>query len=196
MKGIARLQEYLTVLHAILGEGTVDFDGEQLSAHTPLTPVVAGGSPFPIYVAAMGPKALQVAGRMADGTIPYLAGPNTIAELIKPTIEKAASNVGRPAPRIIASVPVAVTTDRDAAQRAAEDSLNFYDQFPSYQQVLAREGLRHATDLALIGTANHVAAQLQRYRDAGVTDLILSPFQTDPSVLHGVWELAAELTQG
>jgi F420-dependent oxidoreductase-like protein len=195
MKGIARLQEYLTVLHTILTEGTVDFHGEQLSAHTPLSPVVAGGIPFPIYVAAMGPKALKVAGQMADGTIPYLAGPKTIAELIKPVIEKAACGAGRPTPRIIASVPVAVTTDRDAAQRTAEDSLNFYDQFPSYQQVLAREGLRHATDLALIGTAHYVAGQLQRYRDAGVTDLILSPFQTDPSVLQGVWELAAELTQ-
>jgi len=184
----------LGIGRAILTEGTVEFHGEQLSAHTQLNPVVAGGTPVPIYVAAMGPKALQVAGRMADGTIPYLAGPKTIAELIKPTIEKAASDAGRPAPRIIASVPVAVTTERDAAERAAEDSLNFYDQFPSYQQVLAREGLRHATDLALIGNANYVAAQLQRYGDAGVTDLILSPFQTDPSVLRGVWELAAELT--
>jgi F420-dependent oxidoreductase-like protein len=196
MKGIARLQEYLTVLHAILTDGTVDFDGEQVTAHTQLSPVVAGGIPFPIYVAAMGPKALQVAGQMADGTIPYLAGPNTIAELIKPTIEKAAADAGRSAPRIIASVPVAVTTDRDAAQRAAQDSLNFYDQFPSSQQVLAREGLSHATDLAFIGTVSEVAAQLQRYRDAGVTDLILSPFQTDPSVLRGVWELAAGLTHG
>src|ERR1700758_2185738 len=51
MKGIARLQEYLTVLHAILTDGTVDFDGEQLTAHTQLTPVVEGGLPFPIYVA-------------------------------------------------------------------------------------------------------------------------------------------------
>lgn len=61
--------------------------------------------------------------------------------------------------------------------------------------MLAREGLSRAADLALIGTVNYVAAQLQRYRDAGVTDLMLSPFQTDPSVLQCVWELAAELTQ-
>ena len=52
------------------------------------------------------------------------------------------------------------------------------------------------TDLALIGTVNYVAAQLQRYRDAGVTDLILSPFQNDPAVLQGVWELAAGVTYG
>jgi alkanesulfonate monooxygenase SsuD/methylene tetrahydromethanopterin reductase-like flavin-dependent oxidoreductase (luciferase family) len=56
--------------------------------------------------------------------------------------------------------------------------------------------LSHASDLALIGTVDYVTDQLQRYRDAGVTGLILNPFQTDPSVLQGVWELAAGVTRG
>ena len=37
---------------------------------------------MPVYVAAMGPKALRVTGELADGTLPYLAGPRTIAEFI------------------------------------------------------------------------------------------------------------------
>jgi hypothetical protein len=52
---IARLHEYLTVLRAISEGGDVDFDGQELTGHPPLSPVVAGGAPFPIYVAAMGP---------------------------------------------------------------------------------------------------------------------------------------------
>jgi hypothetical protein len=35
----------------------------------------------PVYVAAMGPKALQVSGGLADRTLPYLAGPRTMAEV-------------------------------------------------------------------------------------------------------------------
>jgi hypothetical protein len=45
-----------------------------------------------------------VNGELADGTMPYLAGPRTIAEFIEPTIAKAAADAGRPAPRIIATM--------------------------------------------------------------------------------------------
>ena len=86
--------------------------GEHFTA-APQWPVrVPGGTPVPVYVAAMGPKALQVTGELADGTLPYLAGPRTIAEFIVPTIAAAAAGAGRPTPRIIAAVPVLVTDDR------------------------------------------------------------------------------------
>src|SRR6478609_8504097 len=55
---IGRLREHLTVLRSIVDNGSVDFHGEELAA-SPAWPVtVAGGTPLPIYVAAMGPKAL------------------------------------------------------------------------------------------------------------------------------------------
>ena len=192
-KQMTRLREYLTVLDAVFQRGSVDFDGLELSAHTELSPVVPGGRPMPVYVAAMGPKALQVAGAGADGTITYLAGPRTIAELIKPAIDAAAADAGRPAPAIIASIPVAVTADLDHARAAAAASLNFYDQFPSYQSVLAREGVEHAADLAVLGDATHVAEQVARYRDAGATEIVLSPIEWGSVALQMVWRLAATL---
>jgi F420-dependent oxidoreductase-like protein len=190
---MTRLREYLTVLDAIFGRGSVDFDGLEISAHTELSPVVPGGRPMPVYVAAMGPKALEVAGAGADGTITYLAGPRTIAELIKPTIDTAAAEAGRPAPAIIASIPVAVTTDLKQARAAAAKSLNFYDQFSSYQKVLAREGLEHAADLAILGDEDHVAEQVGRYRDAGATEVLLSPVDPGRDALIAMWHLAARL---
>jgi F420-dependent oxidoreductase-like protein len=148
-KQVAHLREYLTVLRAVRDDGAVDFQGQELTARPPLSPVVAGGRPFPIYVAAMGPRALQVAGELADGTLPYLAGPRTIEEFIAPTIAQAAADAGRPPPRIIASVPVAVTKNPDEARAHAAKSLHFYNQFPSYQQIMAREGITDAADLAV-----------------------------------------------
>jgi F420-dependent oxidoreductase-like protein len=190
---IARLREYLTVLRLLIDDGGVDFQGQELTARPPLPPLVAGGVPFPIYVAAMGPRALRVAGELADGTLPYLAGPHTIEEFIAPTISQAAADAGRPPPRIIASVPVAVTNNPDAARAEAAKSLHFYDQIPSYQKVMAREGVTHAADLAVIGDPDAVVDQLLRYRAAGATDLVLSPFQTAPSTRNGLWAVAAEL---
>ena len=77
-----RLREHLTVLRSVFDDGAVDHRGPILTA-APQWPVsVPGGTPIPVYVAAMGPKALQVTGELADGTLPYLAGPRAIAEFI------------------------------------------------------------------------------------------------------------------
>ncbi|OHV02764.1 TIGR03564 family F420-dependent LLM class oxidoreductase [Mycobacterium talmoniae] len=190
---VQRLREHLTVLRAIVDERTVDFHGAQLTAvDTPVMPVaLRGAAPFPIYVAAMGPRALRVTGELADGTLPYLAGPRTIEEFIAPTITAAAAEAGRPRPRIIAIVPVAVTDDADAVRAAVADSLAFYDQIPSYQKVLAREGASKAADLAVIGTAQTVTRQLKSYLDAGATEVALRPLQTELTDLKPVWDLAA-----
>jgi F420-dependent oxidoreductase-like protein len=139
---VQRLREYLTVLRAIIDDRTVDFHGTQITAVDPaLLPVaLAGSTPFPVYVAAMGPRALQVTGELADGTLPACTGPRTIEGFIAPTIAAAAADAGRPPPRIIALVWVAVTHDPDTVRAAAADSTAMYDQIPSYQKVLAREG--------------------------------------------------------
>ena len=192
-KEVTRLREYLTVLRSIRDDGEVDFQGQELAARPPLSPAVAGGRPFPVYVAAMGPRALRAAGELADGTVTYLAGPRTIEEFIAPTIAQAAADAGRPPPRIIASVPVAVTSTPDAARADAATSLHFYDQFPSYQKIMARDGVANAADLAVIGDPDAVIGQLLRYRAAGATDVVLSPFQTQPSALRDLWAVAAEL---
>jgi F420-dependent oxidoreductase-like protein len=111
---IERLREHLQVLRSITDTGEVDFHGTEFTAAPEWPVALPGGTPLPVYVAAMGPNALRVTGELADGTLPYLAGPRTVAEFIAPTITKAAANAGRPAPRVIAAVPVLVTDDVDA----------------------------------------------------------------------------------
>jgi F420-dependent oxidoreductase-like protein len=190
---VQRLREYLTVLRAINDERTVDFHGSQITAVDPsVMPVaLAGSTPFPIYVAAMGPRALAVTGELADGTLPARTGPRTIEGFVAPTIAAAAAGAGRPAPRIIAMVSVAVTTDVDAARAAAAESFAMYDSIPSYQKVLAREGVSSSLELAEIGSAQTVTRRLKTYFDAGATDLVLLPVQTGADDLKRVWELAA-----
>jgi F420-dependent oxidoreductase-like protein len=190
---VQRLREYLTVLRAIRDDRTVDFHGSQITAVDPsLLPVaLEGATPFPIYVAAMGPRALQVTGELAEGTLPANAGPRTIEGFIAPTIARAAADAGRPRPRIIAMVSVAVSDDVDAARAAAADSLALYDSIPSYQKAFAREGVYSAVELAVIGTHESVTRQLKTYIDAGATDLALLPLQTGLADLQRVYEVAA-----
>ena len=189
---IARLRDHLSILRSVFDTGSVDFGGEEFTAR-PAWPVsLPGGAPVPVYVAAMGPKALQVTGELADGTLPYLAGPRTIAEFIEPTITKAAADAGRPRPRIIAMVPVRIDADAQAAREAAEEQLSFYATIPSYQKVIAREGVQSLADLAAVGDAQAVRPTLRSYLDAGATDVVLSPLAS-AGHNEALWELAADL---
>jgi F420-dependent oxidoreductase-like protein len=191
---ITRLREHLMVLRSIFDTGAVDFGGSEMSAHLGWPVRVAGGTPVPVFVAAMGPKALQVTGELADGTLPYLAGPRTIAEFIEPAITKSAADAGRAKPRIIAEVPAVVSDNVKAARGFAAEKLRFYEAIPSYMNVIAREGVASAADLAAVGSAESVRRQLQSYLDAGATDVVLSPLAwTGAAEAEELWAVAASL---
>jgi alkanesulfonate monooxygenase SsuD/methylene tetrahydromethanopterin reductase-like flavin-dependent oxidoreductase (luciferase family) len=141
-----------------------------------------------------GSKALQVTGELADGTLPYLAGPRTIAEFIEPAISKSATDAGRRKPKIIAQVPVILSGDVDAARKFAAEQLSFYEAIPSYQKVIAREGIAGAAELAAVGSAESVRRQLQSYLDAGATDVVLSGLAwTGAHAAEELWAVAASV---
>ncbi|MGW4490718.1 LLM class F420-dependent oxidoreductase [Streptomyces sp. NPDC004376] len=172
---IARLREFLTALRQLTQTGTADFHGELLTATTPVPARVTGAEDgVPILVAAMGPQALRVSGELADGILPYLAGPRALADHIVPALTAAAEATGRPAPRVVALVPGVVTDDVEAVRRKATEYLAFYEQIPSYARVLELSGARRASDVAVIGDEKTVAAEVRRYRDAGATEVVFS----------------------
>lgn len=190
---IARLRDHLTVLRSVFDTGTVDFHGSELSAAPEWDVAVPGGRPVPVYVAAMGPRALAVTGELADGTLPYLAGPRTIGDFIVPVIGRAAEDAGRTQPRVIAAVPVLVTDDEAAGRAVAAAELEFYTAIPSYRNVIAREGVDNVADLAAVGSVQAVVRQLRSYLDAGATDLVLSPLRSQDPSPEALWEVAAAL---
>ncbi|MFC9931301.1 LLM class F420-dependent oxidoreductase [Streptomyces sp. NPDC127190] len=172
---IARLREFLTVLRQLTETGTANFHGELLTATTPTPARVPGAeSGVPLLVAAMGPQALRVSGELADGILPYLAGPRALADHIAPALHAAAEAAGRPAPRVVALVPGVVTDDVDAVRARTTEKLAFYEQFPSYARAIELSGGRRAADLAVIGDEKTVEAEVRRYRDAGATEVVFS----------------------
>jgi F420-dependent oxidoreductase-like protein len=188
-----RLREHLEVLRSIFDTGAVDYHGSEFTA-APEWPVsLAGGTPVPLYVAAMGPRALRVTGELADGTLPYLAGPRTVEDFIVPTITEAATAAGRSAPQIIAAVPVVVSGDANAGRALAVEELKFYETIPSYAKVIAREGVDRAADIAAVGSPEAVREHLKRYVDAGATDLVLSGLRSDSTDPERLWEIAASI---
>ncbi len=195
---IRLLREFLTALRQLVETGSADFHGELLTATTPLPATVPGAEPpVPILVAAMGPQALRVAGELADGILPYLAGPRALAEHIVPAVTAAAEAAGRPAPRIVAFVPGVVTTDVEAVRETATEALAFYERFPSYQRVIGLSGGTRAADLAVIGDEEAVAAEVRRYREAGATEVVFTTTDLGGEAdRRRTWKLLGELATG
>src|SRR5581483_7667868 len=106
---VRHMREYLEILTSLVRTGKVDFDGETMHAHGGLN--AAGAEPVPILLAALGTRMLELAGGVADGTVTWMTGPDTLATHTVPTITHAAEAAGRPAPRIAAGLPVLVTDD-------------------------------------------------------------------------------------
>jgi 5,10-methylenetetrahydromethanopterin reductase len=77
-----------------------------------------------VYIAALGPQLLRLAGRRSPGTITWEGGPKTLARHIGPTLRGAAAAVGRPtaAVQVPAALPVAVTDDVNTARRRSSTS--------------------------------------------------------------------------
>ncbi|MFD7303036.1 LLM class F420-dependent oxidoreductase [Streptomyces pharetrae] len=192
------LREFLTALRQLVETGSADFHGELLTATTPLSAAVPGAEPpVPLLVAAMAPQALRVSGALADGILPYLAGPRALAEHIVPAVTAAAEAAGRPAPRIVAFVPGVVTADAEGVRERMTESLAFYERFPSYQRVIQLSGGTRAVDLAVIGDEEDVAAEVARYRAAGATEVVLTTTDlAGEADRRRTWQLLGELATG
>jgi alkanesulfonate monooxygenase SsuD/methylene tetrahydromethanopterin reductase-like flavin-dependent oxidoreductase (luciferase family) len=132
-----------------------------------------------VLLAAMGPRMLQMAGARTAGSILWLSGPKTIATRIKPALDEAASAAGRPSPRIVASVPVCVTSKPDAVRGVVAAVLDGYNDLPSYRGVMDAEGVEGPADVSLIGSEDEVRAGLAAFAEAGATDFAALEFFTD-----------------
>lgn len=168
----ARLvRSYLEVLNvAFAGPGPVDVENEHFRIHNPLQ--VSDITPTPILLAALAPVMLKIAGEHTDGTILWMADDRTIGEHIAPSITKAAADAGRPAPRIVAGVPVTVcrTEEVDAAREWARRAMGHSEYSPNYERLLEHGVAKDAGDFLIAGDELAVRKGLERYRDAGATD--------------------------
>jgi 5,10-methylenetetrahydromethanopterin reductase len=177
-KPIRHLREYLSILMPLLEHGSVKFEGETLSCDATLFKSPA--MPVPTLVAALGPQALGVAGRMAAGTTLAWVGPKTVKEHIVPRIADAAAGAGRPPPRIVATLPVCVTSQPDKVRAVIAEGLSMYGKLPSYRAMFEREGVAGPADVAIVGSAAQVKEGIAAMMDAGVTDFAASEFYLSP----------------
>lgn len=170
-KPARHMAEYLAVLQPLLrGEG-VSHQGDVITTAMTLTMPRDISAP-PVLVAALGPRMLALAGSEASGTVTWMTGPNTLESHIVPTITAAAAEADRPAPQVVAALPVAVTTDPDAARARCASLFEMYGLLPSYRAMLDREGAAGPADVAIVGDEKTVRSQIMHLAEIGVTEFV------------------------
>ena len=177
-KPARHMKEYLSVLMPLLNGETTTFSGEHYQVSN-VKIDFPGRKPVPTLIAALGPVMLNLAGRMADGTVTWMTGEKTLGNHIIPGINKGADAAGKPTPRVASGFPIVLTNDVDGAKAFISKTLQIYGMLPSYRAMLDREGLDGPADLAIVGDETELRTRMNRLKDIGVTDFCASIVASD-----------------
>jgi probable F420-dependent oxidoreductase len=196
---VSEMREYVAIVRAIL-RGEDPPAGEKWQTGMRLQVEPRPG--LRIYVAALSPKMLQLAGEVADGVILWLCNPNYVRDVVVPEVTKGREKAGKGLDGfdVVAAVPSALTDDPAAAYATMRRDLIPYFGLPFYRAMLERSGFGEdvaAFDaaagrgdgdamqaaisdaflevLTATGGEEAVRAGVERYRQAGTTSPCVGP---------------------
>ena len=160
---------------------------------------------LPIYVAALSPNMLRLAGEIGDGVLLWLCDPPYVRDVVIPEVTKGRERAGKGLGGfdIVPAVPAAVTADRDATLERLRGDLVTYLSLPFYRSMLERSGFSEEIagfdegiaagdverakasmseamldSLGGFGGGAEVRGAVERYLDAGATSPGVSPVPT------------------
>lgn len=215
----ATLADTVTVLRRLLAGDQVTTSGGQSTLHNVRLAIQPVQHPLPIYLAAIGPHALRLAGAIADGVVLNAYVPTAYVRYAVAEIRQAAQEAGRPpeAIAITCMLVVRLTEDPSALWPSLKQRLVRLLAEPSVGEMLLDKGgfdtgilpaLRATAaeggDMAavewisdamvdafyLVGSAAQCRARIAEYRQAGVDVPLLLPR------LHDFQQVAEALGEG
>ena len=194
----AEMREYVAIVRAIL-RGEDPPAGEKWRTSFHLSGIDVRPQ-LPIYVAALSPVMLRLAGEIADGVVLWLCNPRYIADVVMPEIARGRERAGRALDGfdVVAAVPSALVDDPTPAHAALRTDLLPYFGLPFYRAMIERTGFgadieafdraagdvdamraaisdRFLEELAAIGDEARVRVGVARYQDAGASSPCVGP---------------------
>ena len=206
------LEESAQIVRGLLAGDKVDFSGELASCRGYRLRLDA--VPGPLTIAAFGPAAVRVAGRLADRMLLNMVTPASLGRL-REQLHAAAVEAGRPAPKVAVWLSCAVDPRPEAMQQLLRAIVG-YLAAPGYAEMISEAGFAELVDYArsrphprellarmpaelmaaigLVGSEAAIAARLQEYRAAGADEVCLVPATAgDPAGTQTLTAMAAGL---
>jgi alkanesulfonate monooxygenase SsuD/methylene tetrahydromethanopterin reductase-like flavin-dependent oxidoreductase (luciferase family) len=215
---LGRMRETVTVLRQIFAGERVTFEGRTVRTRG-FRLVSPPPAPVPIYVAALMPPMLELAGELADGVIlnffPLAAVPRILAH-VRAGAERASRDPA--AIEVVARFQTVVTDDPARGRAALRQMMGPYFATSVYNRFVAWCGWPEAAreidagwkardrarnlgavtdqivdDLAIVGSAAECRARLAAFAAAGITTPMVHPFLFDEAA---IWETLETLAPG
>lgn len=144
---VQRVRESVLLLRQILGGEKSDFAGETLRSHG-FRVKEAPSVPVPIYLAAMGPRMMQLTGELADGVVLNDMTPPDRLDWALEEIDTGAKRSGRRVDdlEIVMRRAMWVTDDYQAGVEYFRQHFAFYASAPAYQDSVIRLGYGDAVE--------------------------------------------------
>jgi alkanesulfonate monooxygenase SsuD/methylene tetrahydromethanopterin reductase-like flavin-dependent oxidoreductase (luciferase family) len=206
---LERLRGEVRALRALFAGEPVEREGERV--HLSLDP----GSRVPIWISALGPRAMRLAGEVADGVLLNWCPPERVA-FARERIREGAEAAGREPSEVTVAVYVRACVEQDeaAALAALRVAAGQYATFPAYARQFEAVGLAEEAALALaahragdpasvpqrlvrriclLGGRIDALVRLDAYREAGADLPVVYPVPTGepaPSILGTLLALA------
>lgn len=203
-KPVAEMREYASIVRAILrGEEPPTAGDRGADARWPTGFRLLGldhRAQLPLYIAALSPAMLRLAGEIADGVMLWLCNPSYIADVVVPEVRtgRERAGLGLEGFDIVAAVPGALSPDRKVAYEAMRNDLIPYFGLPFYRAMIERTGFgadiaaydagagdlsamanaisdQFLEELTAVGDEQAVREGLERYKRAGAGSPCLGP---------------------
>jgi probable F420-dependent oxidoreductase len=202
---LSRVRETVAVVRAMLNGEKVKLDGKTLRTQG-FRLLVPPAGPVPIYIGALRPAMLELAGEVGDGVAVNLFPPEALPRMLE-HVAIGARRAGKD-PKTIEVVcrqQVLVTGDKNGARELFRAALTGYFATPVYNKFaawygfeeeaamiaagfqrgdreLTRQGMtdRFVDSLGIFGSLDECRERLAEYVAAGVTTTIVSPLTFDP----------------
>jgi probable F420-dependent oxidoreductase len=203
---LAQLREAVTIIRAVLSGDRVSVDGafHRVRNFRLLGPPPP--EPVKIYLAALGPRALELAGEIADGVLLNWMAPETVAGAME-HVRVGAARAGRTLDgfEIAGYIRICVTEAPEAARTHLARDITGYASVDAYAKFFRRSGYAAEVDalsaawrsgdragavkqisarvldgLGVVGDAEFCRARVAEYAKAGLTQPVVIPFSPDP----------------
>ena len=178
---LTNLREYLQILRALLHEGSVDFDGQEYTAHAS----IPNPAPIPVMASALQEGSFELCGAEADGAISWVSPAAYLRDKALPAMRRGSDQAGRETPPLIAHAPVCISANPDATRLAVQQQLSNYPRLPFYQQMWAAAGYPEAAEetwsdgmiaaTVLAGDADTVGERMTAMLNMGIAELLVTP---------------------
>ena len=199
---LTRIRETVGITRLALSGATTDFQGSVFRVGGFKLAMEKPKHAIPIYIAALGPRMLRLAGEIADGALLYLCTLAAIPKAIE-EIRKGANEAGRSLENfdVAALLPTVVSENRRDAQSVVARAIAYYvgGMGTYYRREIAESGFaseaskineawqsgdrqsatnavseRLIDSVALAGSPDDCRRKLNDFRNSGVTLPILS----------------------